>query len=270
MSKLPLLILTLHLLVSCASPDTRSSSASKVADIHYSHGTQELMARNYTQAITHLLKAVELDPTNPDIHNNLGMAYYFKSEREMALQHIRRALELDPKNTDARINVASLQFEAGDLAGAERLYLEALKDLTYEKHARTYFNLALIEQRRGDPAKSVAYFRRSVKEDQDYCPSWLALGQLDFQARRYPEAAKNFRQARMGICANDPAPLYWQAATDVKLGDFFNARLKLEELLAKFGTSSYADLAREKMSEMNLAELRNDQSAVAPATANDF
>ncbi len=271
MKQTPLILVIATLLATaCASRDPKSPPASKQADIHYTHGTHELMAKNYTQAITHLLKAVEFAPENPEIHNNLGMAYYFKNEREMALQHIRRALELDPKNTDARLNLASLQFERGDLKSAEKLYLEALKDLTYEKHARTYFNLALIEQRRGDQAKSLAYFRRSVKEDTDYCPSWLAMGQIEYNARRYADAAKHFRQARMGVCANDPAPLYWQGATDMKLGDFFNARTKFEDLLGKFGDSSYAPMARERMSEISLLELRKDQSAQAPAASGDF
>ena len=239
------------LAVSCASKPDMSK---KQADILYNHGTEELLSKNYTQAIGHLMNAAKLEPTNPLIHNNLGMAYYFKNEKELALQHVRRSLELDPKNTDARVNVASLLFEQGDFIGAEKNYLAALKDLSYEKHARTYFNLALIELRKKQITKAVGYLNASTKEDNNYCPAWYQLGQIEFQSRRYKAASKHFHQARMGSCVADPAPLYWQAMTDIEMGEYLNARIKLDELMEKHSGSSYVPLAQQKMSEIHLRE----------------
>ena len=235
------------------TPDKRPQTQ---AQIHYDHGTEELINGNYTQAIGHLLKAVELDEKNPEIHNNLGMAYYFKGEKDLAYTHIRRSLELNPKNTDARVNLASMLFERGDLDGAEKQYLHALKDLAYEKHARTYYNMALIELRRNHTEKARAHLQASVKEDSDYCPSWLQLGQIDLQARRLKDAAKSFKEARMGICTNTPAPLYWQAVVDAELGDYLNARMKLDELQNKFPNTPYSPMAQQKLSEITLMENR--------------
>jgi type IV pilus assembly protein PilF len=239
------------LAVSCASAPDPSK---KQADILYNHGTEELINKNYTTAIGHLLKAAKLDSSNPLIHNNLGMAYYFKNEKELALQHIRRSLELDSKNTDARVNIASLMFEQGDFIGAEKNYLVALKDLSYEKHARTYFNLALIEIRKNQTSKAIGYLNSSVKEDNNYCPAWFQLGQIEYQGRRFKAASKHFHQARMGACVTDPAPLYWQAVTDIEMGEYLDARIKLDEVIEKFSNSSFAALAQQKMSEIHLRE----------------
>lgn len=241
------------LIVSCASNDNKPSPK-KQADLFYEHGTTELMNKNYTQAIAKLLKAVELDNQNPEIHNNLGMAYYFKGEKGQAFEHIKKALELDPKNADARVNLASLLFERSDLAGAEQHYKHALKDLTYEKHARTYYNLALIELRRNRIQSAKSYLITSTNEDRDYCPAWLQLGQINLKERNLKEAAKNFHESRMGLCANSPAPLYWQAVADAELGNYLAARMKLDELQTKFSNTPYASMAQQKLTEITLME----------------
>ena len=254
------------LLTACASAPEKTQ---KTSDIHYGYGTEELMQQNYTQAISHLLKAVELEPKNAEIHNNLGMAYYFKGEKELARQHVQRALELDPKNTDALSNLASLSFEEGDMQTAERLYVRALKDLTYEKHARTYYNLALIEMRRNNPEKALAFLNNSVKENDSYCPAWLQKGIVDYRARRFEEASRNFIKARMGACANQPAPLYWLGTTEIELGDYFTARTRFNELVNKFSDSPFANMAQRKLTELTLLESNEQGSLIHSSQKND-
>jgi Tfp pilus assembly protein PilF len=254
------LCLLLAFIAAACSSGPELSKNSKKADIHYSYGTQALIEKNYTAAISHLLKAAEHDPKNPEIQNNLGMAYYFKGEKDLALKHIRLALTLDPENTDALVNVASLAFERGDLATAEKHYLRALKDLGYEKHARTYYNLSLIELRRNNSAKALALLESSLKEEDNYCPAWFQKGMINFKLRRFKDAEKNFHQAQLGVCVSDPGPLYWHAATEIELGNYLNARMKLDDLMTRFGTTSYASLAQQKISELNLLEKSPAQS----------
>lgn len=245
--------IALLLAFGCSSTEKKNQQA-KISEMHYGYGTDALMNKNYTEAITHLMKAAEMEPKNSEIHNNLGMAYYFKGELTMAETNIVKAIELNKKNTDALSNLASLKFEKGDLVGAERLYRECLKDLTYEKSPRIYFNLSLVEMRKGDPAQTEAYLRLALKEDENYCPAWFQLGQIEYKKRQFKTALKSFREAGMGSCANDPAPLYWQGVVMSDLGDFIGARMKLDEVETRFPRTSYATMAREKMSSLNLQE----------------
>jgi type IV pilus assembly protein PilF len=249
-----LVVLLLVFIAIACSSGQELASKNKKADIHYSYGTQALIEKNYTSAISHLIQAAELDPKNPEIQNNLGMAYYFKGDKEMALKHIRLALEISPANTDALVNLASLAFERGDMAGAEKYYLRALKDLGYEKHARTYYNLSLIELRRKNNSKALALLDSSLKEEENYCPAWFQKGMISYQLRRFKDAQKNFHQAQLGVCVNDPAPLYWHAATEIELGNYLNARMKLDDLMTRFGTTDYGAMAQQKISELNLLE----------------
>ena len=262
-----LIFLVTLTLFSCS---TRNDKAvAKKADIHYTYGTEELFNKNYTQAITHLLKAAELDPENDKIHNNLAMAYYFKDEKEMAIKHIKRALEINPKNTDALVNLASLYFEEGDMTKAEKIYLDSLKDLTFEKHARTYYNLGLIEVKRNNLAKGRAYLDKSLKQSEDFCPSWLQLGMLDLRAKKPKDAAKKFHQARMGSCANDPAPLYWHAVSMMESKEYLNARMKFDELETRFPDSGYSRMAQQKLTELTLLENESLPSSYSKGTLED-
>lgn len=60
----------------------------------------ELQALNkqYTEAISLLEKALEVNPYEALAYNNLASLYYKKKEKELAKKYIRKALELDPLN----------------------------------------------------------------------------------------------------------------------------------------------------------------------------
>lgn len=266
-------LLVAFLAVACSSGQDIANKDKK-ADIHYSYGTQELINKNYTAAITQLLLAAKYDPKNPEVHNNLGMAYYFKGEREMALNHIRQALVLNPANTDATVNLASLLFEQGDLTGAEKYYLKALKDHTFEKHARTYYNLSLIELRRKNTVKALGHLESAVRAEESYCPAWFQKGMIDFQMRRFKDAQKNFLKAQQGLCTNDPGAIYWQAAAEIELGNYLNARMKLDDVQTRFGNTAFGAMAQQKLSELNIIENNPrsgaGQSSLTPAITPSF
>ncbi len=110
----------MSVLASCASQNKKElSSAQKKAKLYFSQGTRNLVAQDYTKALSNLMEAVALDPDNSEIHNNLGMAYFFKNSRQKAVAHIKRSIQLDHKNTDAKLNLATIYMNEGNLSQAE-------------------------------------------------------------------------------------------------------------------------------------------------------
>jgi type IV pilus assembly protein PilF len=249
-----MLVLGLIFLASCASKDKLEK---KQAGLYFGAGTQSLMSQNYTEALNSLLKANQLDPNNSDILNNLGMAYYFKGEQDLATKHLSRALEIDNTNSDAKINLASIYYRNGDIQNAEHIYKEVLKDLTYEKQARTYYNLGILEmEHKKNTVAAERYFTKAVKEDENYCPAYFQLGLINYNQRKYNLALRTFKDAGMGTCYDSPAPHYYQALTMIKLGEFTEARLKLNDIDTRFKKSIFAVKARSLMVEMNELESR--------------
>jgi type IV pilus assembly protein PilF len=236
-------------LFSCAS--SKKEKINKQAALYFGAGTQSLMNQKYTDALNSLLKANELNPNEPEILNNLAMAYYFKGQTDLAITTLNRTLELDHKNSDARTNLASIVYRQGDVSKAVELYNVVLKDLTYEKQARTYFNLATIELNHyKNTKKAVNYLNLAVKEDENFCPAYTVLGKLYYDRGHLQTALNNFRSAAMGVCYNDPAPHYLTALTLLKLNRFDEAKIKLSEINNRFTQTVYGIKSRSLMLEL--------------------
>lgn len=251
-----IVILMLAILVSACSSD--SSKKKHQSELYFGAGTQSLMTQDYTDALTNLLKANEMDPNNSGILTNLGMAYYFKGERDIAVKTLKEAIKIDDDNADAKINLASIYFKDGDYNNAEKIYKLVLKNLTYEKQARTLYNLGVIELQRKRVSAAENYFKKSVKEESNYCPSYFQLGLIQYNQKQFNLALKNFKEAAMGTCyESSPAAHYYQGMTYTSLNRFNEARLKYDEIDARFKTSDYARKARIKMMELNEIEKNN-------------
>lgn len=245
-----ILLSLLLLFVGCASKERNNNL--QQADLYFGAGTQALMEQDYTTALSNLLKAHELQPSSSEVLTNLAMAYYFKGQRDLAVKSLQQALKLNPSNSDARVNLASIYFNDGQLTDAEKIYHEVLKDLTYDKQARTYYNLALIELRLNkNSQKAEQYLLSSIKEDVNYCPSHLKLGQIQYQRRMLQNALRTFKEASRGTCYDSAAPHYYQALTLEELGRRDEARLKYEEVINRFSEDPFALQARTRVIGLN-------------------
>lgn len=247
------MISLLFALAACSSK--KETVMSKKAELYYTSGTQSLIDQRYTEALQFLTKANEINPDDPKILNNLGMAYYFKGHRDLALQTIEHAIKVDDKNSDARSNLAAIAMKENDYPRAEQLLKEVLKDLVYDKQTVTYYNLGIIALRRNEISQAKEYFVKSLNEDPSYCPSHFRLGVFFYQSRQFKKALDSFKEASMGVCYQDPAPIYYQALTQMEMGSFDDARIKLNEVDARFPKSEYAAKARMKI--MNISNLES-------------
>ncbi len=243
LARIMITLCILAILVSCSSAKKKQQEK---AELYFGAGTQSLMSQEYTDALTNLLRANELDPQNPEIMNNLAMAYYFKGERDLAIKTLKKSLEVKD-TSDAKVNLASIHFENGDLATAEKIYKSVLRDLTYEKQARTLYNLGLIELKRGKTAGAENYFKKSAKEDSNYCPTSFQLGLLNYKRQYFEKALKNFREATIGTCYDEPAAHFYQGLSLNGLKRYHEAMMKFDEIDARFKSSEYAAKARKQL-----------------------
>lgn len=251
------LMLTTSLLFAVISCSSDSAKKMRQADLYFGAGTQSLMNQDYTDALTNLLKANELNPNHSGILNNLGMAYYFKGERDLAVSTLNKSLKIDAGNSDAKVNLASIYFNDGQYDRAEKVYKNVLKDLTYDKQPRTYYNLGLLELRKKKRNEALSYFKKSVKEDPNYCPSLYQIGLMHFEEKQFSASLKSFKDATMGTCFESPAPHFYQALSLIGLKRFNEARVKLNEVETRFGKSEFGEKSRRKMNEIEQIEQNN-------------
>jgi tetratricopeptide (TPR) repeat protein len=100
----PLAVFTLLLpLAACSGNATRQPDSSAA---QLSFGVNMAQRGLWQEALFRFREAERLDPQNPRVHNNLGVAYEAAGDYESALKHYKRALEIAPENRQAKANYA--------------------------------------------------------------------------------------------------------------------------------------------------------------------
>lgn len=257
-SKEKCIIMALALFVSCSTASKKESE--EEADIYFSMGTNALMNRNYTVALTNLLTASEKNPRRSDIQNNLGMAYYFKKQNQLAINHIQTALKLDPKNTDARSNLASLHLDMKQFELAKKYYNEVLTDLTYPKQYITYYNLGKVEYDQKKLSEAKKYFLMSIKENPNTCASQYYLGLIEYKSKNYKNAQDYFKDAYYGVCYSNEFPLFYHGLSFEKNGEYDKAMGRYQELADRFPRSKLVEKSKARMKAVSILQSESKPS----------
>ncbi len=246
------LLFSALLLASCASNElVEKTVVQKKAEIYYGQGTNDLVKKNYSQALVNLLKARDFDRNDSQIRNNLGMAYYFREQPELAEKELLTAIKLDEKNTDAKVNLGTIYLEKNRLKEARALYEQSLQDLTYQNQFRNYFNLAILNLKEGDRKEAYELLFKSIKEKEDYCPAHFKLGEMYFEEYKFQQALSSFIESSKGTCVSEPAPHYQQALSLISLNRFEEARIKLKTLVEKFPKTPFHSLALNQLKKIS-------------------
>lgn len=141
---------------------------------------------DFDQSLSNYIKALNLEPTNPDIHYNIGTAFQAKGDLERANKAYLKAIELNPNHQEAKLAIASLHAEekenqvAAAFAQAVKLqqagnYVEAIKiynRIAVDKPSddSLFYNLAVAYQATGDLDKSMENYKKAhaIKPDKAY------------------------------------------------------------------------------------------------------
>lgn len=268
-------LFVLIILTACASNEKNELSVEqKKAELYYNQGTKEMMNGQYTIALKKLIQAKNLNPNDSRINNNLGMAFYFKKATPRAIKYIKRSLELDPNNSDAKINLATIYMGTKKYAQSEKLYLEVLDELTYEGQHKTYYNLGMLNLKLNQENKAINYFKQSLNVYESYCPSHYQLGDIYFKRKDYKKALKSYRESGLGLCYEKPEPIYKQGLTMMKLRKFESAQQKFQEILERFSSTKFEELAqnkldiitqlKKKMLDSELKYINSDRKILSP------
>jgi Flp pilus assembly protein TadD len=97
-------------------------------------------------AITHLQKAIELDPQYMQAHNDLGIKYVQTGKNDLAVAEFRKALDMDPHNPGLQANVAAALMGVHQPAEAEKAARRSVEMNGANARAHYILALAILEQ----------------------------------------------------------------------------------------------------------------------------
>ena len=103
-------------------------------------GDIEMQRPNVAGATEHYLRALKLQPDDPDANEGYGMALLASDSPLQARTYLKRAVELDPTNVAAHYHLSQASRTIGDLETAQREMDEFLRRKAEEEHLRHRFD----------------------------------------------------------------------------------------------------------------------------------
>lgn len=241
-----ILIIYSLVVLGCASLGDQDK---KKAELYLRMGASQLEAGNYPNALRDLLKAEQLDSSNPVIQNNLGLVYFFRERLETSEKHLRKAIEMDPKYSEARNNLSRVLIEGGKYPEAEKELQIVLNDLTYPNPEKAHINLGLVKFNQKDYAASRSSFHKVLESNPDDCVSNTYFGRTFFETEDYSRATEALDRA-IGFCQKSlyDEPHYYSALSYYRLGEKSKSIVRFEELIKYYPTGKYREKAKGMLS----------------------
>jgi type IV pilus assembly protein PilF len=215
------------------------------AMLHLQIGTGYLSSGQYPMAMSELLKAEQLDPKNPTILNNLGLAFFVRGKTKQAEEKFREAVRLDPKFSDAKNNLGRVLIDTNRSAEAIKVLREVEGDLTYQFQEKTFSNLGMAYFNLGNYKKADDYLSRSLEIRRQSCTTADFYGRTLLEMKHLVQAAQVLDQA-IEYCRSErfEEPIYFSAMSYFSLGEKEKTRARLEELLKDYPKSKYVAKAK--------------------------
>ena len=212
-------------------------------------GDSLLQEGKATQALGELLKAVELAPDNPQIHNLLGIIYLEKGMNVQAAEHFQKALVLDPKYIEVRNNLGTAYLRLGRNQEAIKELNRAIESPMYSTPHYAYYNLGQAYLALQDYEQARANYLKSLKLSPRYSLSLYGLGLTWKATENWEEAAEAFKKTIE--YAPRFAPAHFELGEVlVRLNENSLARLAYQEVIQLAPDSEQARKAQERLKEL--------------------
>jgi Flp pilus assembly protein TadD len=181
-------------------------------------GAQKLDARQNTEAIDLLRRAVALEPRHKFAWNNLGRALAAAGKPNEAIEAYRTAIDVNPYDEYAYNNLGMALQSVGHLDEAENAFRRQLTITPLDKFA--HGNLGFLLIRRDRLAEGEAELATAARISPENRVLLAELGHVRLRLGRPGDALATFEQA---LNETPPAPMllnnvaYWLAEADTEL-----------------------------------------------------
>lgn len=154
---LPLVLLTLAAFGCAAVKDYRRGDANAYENPFYAKYLNTGSALD--AQITRTLEALRQNPGSPALHNELGSLLVQKGFPKDAEREYERAVNINGNYYPAWYNLGMVRASRGDDAGARRAFYKTVAEKP--GHAIALFQLGLIEEKRQNVDKAVAFYAKA-------------------------------------------------------------------------------------------------------------
>ncbi len=175
--------------------NNRKSSATYLNDADNLHflGLTKYLQKNSAEAISYILKALNINDENPTFHYNLGVIYKSINQLERALHHQDAALNLDSNNIHYMNEIALICVELNDLKKAQSYLHQAL--LLNSKDAVTNSNYAYLLRQQNKPNEAIVYAKKALTLNPSLSTAYMNIGQALVMGNKIKEGISSIERS---------------------------------------------------------------------------
>lgn len=183
---LALFVTAIFCLASCTSTNLvalkkQGETSRNLGEAYYNQG-------NYTAALRQFLKAEQLYPEDPILHNDLGLTYKAKGKPNLAIKHFKKALDLKPDYAPARNNLGTAHMDKKEWDLAIEQFKEVAGNLLYVTPQYPLSNLGLAYYHKGAYDTAAKYYQEALDLEPRFINALAGLGRTYIAMGRGSEA----------------------------------------------------------------------------------
>ena len=179
----------------------------------------------YDDAIINYKKVIELKPDYAEAHNNLGNVLQTLSRFKEAEKSCNKAIELKPDYVAAHNNIGNALFKLNKFDEAEASYKKAVK--LKPDYAPVYNNLGNLVKSRGRLDEAELYYKRAIELKPNFLEAFNNLGVTLDELGRLEDAIINYRKA------TEFDPDFIAITNFINIGDWESSKEFLQKFCSK-------------------------------------
>ncbi len=155
------------------------------------------------RALSHLLKAVKLNPKNFLIRHTLAIVYQSMGQRDKAQQEFKKILKIKPDFTESRVDLARVYIDKNQLNKSLREIKIAEKDITYTNYLKLVGQKALAYYKKGSYRRAKKWLKESLSlPGGKICFIYLYMGKTEM-ALGHLQSSERFLKKALLACAKE-------------------------------------------------------------------
>jgi tetratricopeptide (TPR) repeat protein len=135
-------------------------------------------------------RSLDLEP-NPDAYGGLGAVYFVQGDASRAVTHLQKAVEMSPEDPDLRFNLGNAFMQAGELLRAEQAYRTSIRLDPRAADAEANLGVLLLNLLRVKEARD--HLRRAAQLDSTEAMPHLHLARVARAEYDYDAALHHYR-----------------------------------------------------------------------------
>jgi tetratricopeptide (TPR) repeat protein len=182
-------------MILCACAGQQSGRDPELAKATRTIGEAYMNQGDLTAALRELLKAKQLNPDDPIVHNDLGLCFLLKNRLPEAVTHFKKAIDLNPGYAPARNNLGTAYLEMEKWDAAIGVFKEITQDLLYATPHFPLSNLGLAYYQKGQYRTAMRYYKKALEVQPDFANALRGVGRIYLATNQGRLALKYLKRA---------------------------------------------------------------------------